>query len=48
VYNTYGIYNAWGLREMTHVEDPWKNTSDGQEITTEALKTYFKKVDNEE
>ena len=47
VYDTYGIYNGWGLREMTHEEDPWKNAYPSGEITTDALLTYFKRIDDE-
>jgi uncharacterized phage-associated protein len=47
VYDTYGIYNAWGLREMTHEEDPWKDNYPNGEITTDTLLTYFKRVDDE-
>lgn len=42
VYETFGCYSAWGLRNMTHNEDPWKNTSRNEEITKDAIRTYFK------
>ena len=44
VYGTFGCYSAWGLRNMTHNEDPWKNTSRNQVISQESIKQYF--IDN--
>lgn len=41
VYGTFGQYSAWGLRNMTHEEDPWKNTVSNQEISQESIKKYF-------
>ncbi len=43
VYNVFGQYSAWGLRNMTHDEDPWKNTKSGEEITFESIVSYFKR-----
>ena len=43
VYNVFGQYSAWGLRNMTHNEDPWKNTQSGEEITFESIVDYFKR-----
>lgn len=44
VFEVYGQFSAWKLRNMTHAEPPWsvaysqgKNT----EITHESLKSYF-------
>lgn len=49
IYQTYGQYTAWRLRDMTHEEAPWleadrkrKNLDDNIEITKEALKDFFK------
>jgi uncharacterized phage-associated protein len=46
IYNTFGQYSAWKLREMTHDEPPWKDAYDedvpGIVITHEALIKYFK------
>ena len=42
VYNEYGQYSAWKLRNMTHEEDPWKTTPRNQIITKEKIKQYFK------
>lgn len=33
VYETFGCFSAWGLRNMTRREDPWKNSSPNQIIT---------------
>lgn len=43
VYDVYGQFSAWKLRQMTHAEEPWKSTSQGEEITHESLKEFFKK-----
>ena len=43
VYNVFGQYSAWGLRNMTHNEDPWKNTKSGEEITFTSIVNYFKR-----
>ena len=42
VYQVYGQFSAWKLREMTHQETPWKCTETGQTISHSALKSYFK------
>lgn len=42
VYDTFGCYSAWGLRNMTHREDPWKDTQPWDVITNESIKIYFK------
>ncbi|MEI8396987.1 MAG: type II toxin-antitoxin system antitoxin SocA domain-containing protein [Rhodospirillaceae bacterium] len=44
VYDYYGQYSAWRLREMTHREAPWKDAyTEGanKTITQEALQTFF-------
>ena len=41
VYNVYGQYSAWRLRDMTHSEPPWRDTPRNEEITHEKLKEYF-------
>lgn len=41
VYNVFGKYSAWGLREMTHNETPWKSTKQSEEISQESIKEYF-------
>lgn len=42
VYKIFGKYSAWGLREMTHQEDPWKETDINHVISNEKIKKYFK------
>ncbi|MBF0137457.1 MAG: SocA family protein [Magnetococcales bacterium] len=45
VYNVYGQYDAWKLRNLTHDEPPWRETYDqepGGVIPLEAMKDYFK------
>ena len=47
VYNTFGQFSAWVLRNMTHEESPWLETTQngkviGGVISTELLKNYFK------
>jgi len=45
IYNEFGQYSAWKLREMTHVEPPWKDAYkediSGSEITHKALIEHF-------
>lgn len=42
VYNKYGQYTAWKLRNMTHEEEPWKTTPRNEIISKEKIKDYFK------
>lgn len=41
VWNVYGQFSAWKLRDMTHSERPWKETSRNQVISHELLKSFF-------
>ena len=45
IYSEFGQYSAWKLREMTHVEPPWKDAYKedlpGIEITHKSLVDYF-------
>lgn len=41
VYAVYGQFSAWGLRNLTHDEAPWKDTQRNQAIPDEAMKQYF-------
>ena len=45
VYNYYGQYSAWKLRNMTHEEAPWLNAHEQPDdtITTESLREFFSK-----
>lgn len=42
VYNYFGQYTAWKLRDMTHQERPWKETTRNSIISKELIKEYFK------
>ena len=44
VYKTFGQYSAWKLRNMTHNEEPWKNTKIDNEINLDLIKDYFKRT----
>ncbi|MGL5891410.1 MAG: Panacea domain-containing protein [Bacteroidia bacterium] len=41
IYQVFGQFSAWRLREMTHSEPTWKNTPQSQEITHESMIDYF-------
>ncbi len=41
VYASFGQFSAWKLRDMTHEEDPWKETPQSSEISTKSIKKYF-------
>ena len=44
VYDTFSIYTAWQLREMSHEKGtPWDMTESDKEISIILLKEYFKK-----
>lgn len=42
VYEEFGQYSAWGLRNMTHNETPWIETVQSSEIKLDSIKNYFK------
>lgn len=42
VYNRFGQYTAWKLRDMTHQETPWKETARNHIINRNKIQTYFK------
>ena len=45
VYNTYGQFSAWKLRNMTHGEAPWVQAfgrGAGAEIATSSMQDFFK------
>ena len=52
VLNTFGIYNVWFLKDLTHMEDPWicarngidENDSSRNVMDDQLIKEYFKKV----
>lgn len=41
MYDVFGKYSAWGLRNLTHKETPWKETKRGEVIDTYKIKKYF-------
>lgn len=41
VYDTFGQYSAWKLRNMTHDESPWQNTPRNGVISKDSIKEYF-------
>ena len=41
VYNKYGQYTAWKLRNMTHAETPWKTTARNEIISKDKIKEFF-------
>ena len=42
VYDTFGQYSAWKLRNMTHNETPWASTPQNSVIPQDIIKQYFK------
>lgn len=43
VYEVFGQYSAWKLRNMTHEESPWRNhESNAEIIPLTEIKDYFK------
>lgn len=48
VFNVFGQFSAWRLRDMTHNEPPWRNATDGCDISHAALAEYFKTQLHEE
>ena len=41
VYSVYGQYSAWGLRNLTHEERPWRDTATNGIISVEKMKAFF-------
>lgn len=41
VFDHYGKYTAWHLREMTHSEKPWRTTTSNAVITKGKIQQYF-------
>jgi len=42
VYENFAQYSAWGLRNMTHNERPWKETRKNDVIPVELIRDSFK------
>ena len=43
VYSVYGQYSAWGLRNLTHEEPPWKDTPLNGTIPLDKMADFFDK-----
>lgn len=41
VYDYYGKFSAWHLRNMTHEERPWLETNNNEVISKDLLKEFF-------
>lgn len=41
VYDCFGQYSAWKLRNMTHEEKPWKETDINHVIDAECIRAFF-------
>lgn len=41
VYDEFGQYSAWKLRNMTHEETPWRTTAKNDVIPNDVIKKYF-------
>ena len=42
VYNLFGEYSAWGLRNLTYSENPWKTTKRNDVIAIDKMANTFK------
>ena len=53
VLNTFGIYNAWFLKDLTHLEEPWvaarngfdKNDASRTVMDDKLIRDYFERMD---
>ncbi len=46
VYEVYGQFSAWKLRNMTHNELPWLQTPKNEIISVDLMKSFFKTLVN--
>ena len=44
VYDFFGQYSGWKLRNMTHQEPPWIETPSGSVISHSGMQRYFKTI----
>ncbi len=45
VYNEFGQYSVWKLRNMTRSETPWKETAKNNNISKCLIKEYFNYIE---
>jgi uncharacterized phage-associated protein len=45
VYQIYGQFTAWKLRDLTHQEPPWRDTPRQGEIQRESLRAFFETLE---
>jgi uncharacterized phage-associated protein len=43
----YGMYDGAQLSELSHLEDPWKNTARNETITNDSIVGYYKQYEKE-
>ena len=43
IYNKFGQFSAWRLRDMTHAEEAWKATSPNAVISKDLIRDSFQK-----
>jgi len=48
VYDYFGQFSAWKLRNMTHEETPWQETKKNDTIAIQLIEDYFKETYVEE
>ena len=41
VYQVFGQYSAWGLRNITHQQAPWQKTKLDEEIPLDVIEKFF-------
>ncbi|MCK4635858.1 MAG: SocA family protein [Candidatus Moranbacteria bacterium] len=41
IWNIFGQFSAWKLRDMTHQESPWIDTKQSKEITHKKMTDFF-------
>ena len=41
IWNIFGQFSAWKLRDMTHQENPWNETEQSAEITHKKMTDFF-------
>ena len=44
VWDSYGQFSAWRLRQMSHDTPPWIQTNQGEAISQAVIKSYFKEL----